>query len=332
MVNYHLRLISYNKPNTPDLIHSSNQMIGWGVWSEFSKLNHVSLHYYESDFIDDISPVEWKTGVSNMDEVDFTLIHSYIPGPIFSEMEVVRSKTKHQVLWISECPFPGMDYCFTFLPSSIPNSEQIPLPTPTNILDASLIEVQKLPRSILLDHAWGWEPGYDNFDGDPPNLWIKRFYEWFKDYDGIVGQMESPINEKMSNIVIPDWIKKVPNSFYEEYLKCTASFENFVMTHPGSYEHSIIDMAARGIRVLVPTPTVPHYHKEGWAIQRGGDPFAPFDTIKRLNLETFSSKEELLSILKTPIKEVDKSKFTSMAEVVRKIDAHCQRVLSEHNK
>lgn len=326
MVNYRLRLISHNKPDVPALIHSSNQMIGWGLWSEFSKLDHIILRYYKSELTNGVTPEEWKTGLSDMDEVDFTLIHSYTPGPIFAEMETVRAKTKHQVLWVSEQPFRGMDKCFTFLPFG--GTEQIPLPAPLNVLDTSLTGVQKLPGSVLLDHAWGWIPGYDNFEGDPPNLWLNRFYDWLKDYDGAVGQMESPVNEKMSNIVIPDWVQKIPNSFYPEYLKLTAPFENFVMTHPGSYEHSIIDMAARGIRVLVPTPTMPHYHVDGWAIQRGGEPFAPLDTIDRLNLQTFSSKEDLLSILKTPVKGVDGSKFTSMAKAVSIIDTHCQRVLN----
>ena len=124
------------------------------------------------------------------------------------------------------------------------------------VLDNSLVGVEKLPGSVLFDHAWGWVEGYNNYVGSVPNLWLNRLYEWFQGYGGTVAQMESLLNEERAKISVPDWVHKVPKAGYPEYLKLTAPYENFIVTHVGSYEHSIIDMAARGIRVLVPTPTV----------------------------------------------------------------------------
>jgi hypothetical protein len=329
-VDYRLRLISERQPETPAQIHSSNQMVAWGLWSELSKFPHITLSHYKAELGWSDTYEEWLTGLREMPEADFTLIHSYTPSSILTELGTVRAKTRQHVLWMSEYSYPGVDRCFTFLPC--PNAEQVPLPALLNVLDNSLVGVEKYPGSVLLDHAWGWLPGYDNYVGSPPNLWLNRFYDWFQGYKGVVGQLESVNNEERSKTVIPDWVKKIPNSFFTDYLKLTAHFENYVMTHPGTYEHSIIDMAARGIRVLVPTPTVPHYHKDGWAITRGGEPFAPPDTIERLNLQTFSSKEELLDILKTPAAAiVDRSKFTDAPALAMKIDTYCQKVLNGCN-
>jgi len=323
---YSLLLISENKPNSPSNIHSSNHMITWGLWTELSKLPHITLIYQKAYPDDDVD--SWRARLATQ-QVDFTLVHSYTPGPIFDEMSTIRGNTKREVMWISEYTHPVFDYNFTFLPCG-GNSEQIPLPALRQVLADSMVGVEKIKGSVLLDHHWSWSGGYA-IDGPNPNLWCQRLYEWLeplKDWVA-VGQMESVNHERISGVPIPDWVRRVPNAFYPEYLHSTAPYENFVMTHPGSYEHSIVDMAARGIRVFVPTPTVLHKHKDGWEVIYGGETFAPKDTIHRLNLSTFSSREELLTRLDTPF---DGSKWgnrcTDIPEIATQIDSHCQKVLN----
>lgn len=316
MRSYNLLIVTENKPNTSDGIHCSNQMIGWGLWEAFRDYPHVQLEYRNANNLTDIP------------ETDFTLVHSYTPGEVFHRLSDLRVKTRQQMMWISEMFCSSFDYCFTFLPQ--PGCEQVPLPAPKDLLDASMVGVTKLKGSVLLDHHWSWTDGY-TINGPNPNLWCARLYEWLesiKDWT-VIGQMESPNHERISGVPIPSWVKRIPNSFYHEYLKATAPYENFIMTHPGSYEHSIVDMAARGIQVLVPTPTVTHKHRDGWEVVPGGTPFAPQDTIDRLKLPTFSTREQLLSLLdRSHDGDWRAYACTDMPEIARQIDAHCKRVLA----
>ena len=147
MQPYSLRLISQDKPDTPDQIHCSNHMVAWGVWTELSKLPHISLSYLrDSDGVQ----------IASSPAVDFTLIHSYTPGPIFDYLPAIKSKSSKQVMWISEQPYKSMDHCFTFRPYT--DCEDVPLPTLKAVLDST--RATKIPGSILLDHAWGWEADY----------------------------------------------------------------------------------------------------------------------------------------------------------------------------
>jgi len=320
---YRLLFVSETNPPTPNGIHSSNQMITWGIWSELAKLPHITPIYVKAE--PDKDAAAWKAKLVEQ-RVDFTLVHSYAPSAIFNEIPALRTITDREVMWVSELPCDYFDYSFTFLPSS---GEQIPLPALCGVLRASMEGVEKLPKSVLLDHHWSWTGGYA-LNGSNPNLWCARLYEWLEPLKDsiVVGQMESLNHERISGIPIPSWVRRVPNAFYPEYLRTTAPFENFVMTHPGTYEHSTVDMAARGIRVLVPSPTVTHRHRDGWEVISGGHTFAPIDTVNRLGLPTFSSREQLLSLLNTPF---DGSKWaglcTDAPEIVARIDAHCQRRL-----
>ncbi len=325
MIPYRLLFISETNPPSPDAIHSSNQMITWGLWTELSKLPHVTLSYYKAEPDGDV--VAWKAGLGG-ERVDFTLVHSYAPSSIFGEMSALRMKTNREVMWISELACSGFDYNFTFLPCH-GRGEQMPLPALRNVLAASMEGVEKFPNSVLLDHHWSWQNGYAISPN--PNLWCARLYEWLEPLknDIVIGQMESLNHERQSGVPIPDWVRRVPNAFYPEYLRTTAPYENFVMTHPGTYEHSTVDMAARGIRVLVPYPTITHRHADGWEVVGGGDTFAPKDTVNRLLLPTFSSREELFAQLNTPFDGSRWGKLcTDTPEGAAQVDSHCQKVLN----
>jgi hypothetical protein len=301
--NYSLRLISNNKPDTPSGICSSNQMIAWGLWSEFSKHPHVTLSYYN----DSQGQGGWASGeqsFNELPEVDFTLIHTYAPVTIFTE---AKKKTKHEVMWLSELPYTGMDHNFTFLPSTW--SEQVPLPILRDLIEEYTI-AEKTPGSILLDHSIPRQfANYANWSG--------RLLEWLAPTHVArqVCQQRRVEWESDEDRNIPEWVSSLFPVPYPKFLKATASFETFIMTHPGTYEHQIIDMVARGIRVLVPV--------------EGGLPFAPQDTINRLGLETFATREGLLSLLNSPASKPPFSfdSCTSMPEMVATVDQHCQQCL-----
>jgi hypothetical protein len=53
---------------------------------------------------------------------------------------------------------------------------------------------------------------------------------------------------------------------FSEWLAATDRIETFVMTHRESYGYSVLDMFARGTRVLCPAAFVPRHFKDGFYI------------------------------------------------------------------
>jgi glycosyltransferase involved in cell wall biosynthesis len=295
MKPYRLLLASDDKPDDPKDIFLSYQMMNWGLWKEFSRLSHVTLLYQEG-----------REPIQAMDPVDYTLIHSCFGMPIYRNMETLRKLTRKQVLNFIELPLAkseGVDHNFTYLaPRDKTFTDQIPFPAIRSLLDESTRGVKKWPGSILIDHPW-----------KVGACWNERLWEWLEPLkkSRIVGQLRRPEHEKE---MLPSWIQSIPLSNYPDYLKSTAPYENFILTHLGSYEHSVIDMAARGIRVLVP-------------VNKNGATFAPREVVSGLKLSTFSSKEELMALLAQPVKNNGwrADLCTDMPEVVARIDAYCQK-------
>ena len=207
-------------------------MIGWGLWDALSNYPHITLTYCDDSRVGGL-----------IDDSDFTLVHSYAP---FTTLSTLKEKTGHQVMWISELAYEGMDYNFTFLPSLAPNSEQLHLPI---LKDLVLNHVSnKLPGSILLDHNiphnLDWHPFYANWSG--------TLFEWLDSVTHEVYQQRRVEWESPEDGKPPTWVSSLPVMAYPEYLKVISAFETFIMTHPGTYEHQIIDLVSRGTRVLVP--------------------------------------------------------------------------------
>src|SRR5208337_5176089 len=107
MIPYRLMLASNNKPDTPQGILCSNQMLAWGLWDEFSKLSHVTLTYQNAE--ERLKP----------HPVDFSLFHVYFAAPLFSQMREVRAMTSHHIINFIELGLPPetlVDYNFAYLP------------------------------------------------------------------------------------------------------------------------------------------------------------------------------------------------------------------------
>ncbi len=319
MIPYRLLLVSCGKPNTPNGISTSNHMLAWGLWEEFSKLPHVSLVYQDSGApLTNQDPSARQTPItfSVQNPVDFVLIHSYFGTPIFEKIPELRSLTRHKIINFIELALPPclVDYNFVFLakPEEIAEhrAEQISFPCIKSLLDASLEGVVKQPGSVLLDHTWLQYGGTNK-------LWCDRLYQWLEPLKDsrMVGQMRRP-NHDVGH-TFPDWLKAVPETNYPNYLNLTAPYENYVLTHPGTYEHSIVDMVARGIRVMVPVV--------------GGVPFAPRPIVDDMHLTTFSSQEEFLAKLAEPIDKSDwrRNLCTDMPDIVARIDSYCQNEMKK---
>lgn len=286
---YTLTLFSERKPDHPASIFTSVQMIGYCLWREFSQLPHVRLQYFESS-----SP-------ETIPETDFALIHDYFQSSIYRRLPEIRSKTAHRIMGVMESAFDSelIDRTFTFLPIPRLTAQQIRLPCPKALLMEHAAE--KEVGTILLDHPWQ-ERGVQT--DISPFLW-----NWLLP-GHCLAQLARTGHEAGS---CPCTVWRIPETNYLDYLEATKSFETFILTHPGSYEHSIIDMAARGIRVLVPA--------------RDGRPFCHPSIADDLQLPTFSCRDELMELLASPRPLPASDRFTDMPQVAAAIDAYCQGVL-----
>ena len=293
---YSLTLYSLNKPDAIDGIHASQHLMGYGLWSEFSKLPHVTLRYANT-----LSPGP------DQEAVDFTLIHDCHDSPVYGWLPTIRQKTRRHTMVFMEWPYCGVgadliDHTFAFLPILQRGVEYVRFPCLRNVLAAHVAERTK--QSILLDHVWA------PVENSPVN-WCPKLYEWLRGWPGKVSQLRRGGHERAEHF--PDWVEQIPEAFYPQYLDATAPFETFILTHPGSYEHSVLDMTARGIRVLVPV--------------QDGKPFIHRSMIAELNLWTFANAKELAILLATPPAPTRTEAFTDMSRVVEHIDAYCQRKL-----
>ncbi len=306
MKPYRLLFVTCRKPDTPRDIRNSFQMNAWGLWSEFSKLPHVTLTYQDSE-------------ASGFDQppVDFTLFHTYFSAGIFDYIHSIRAITSKRVMNITETalPAPVVDYNFTFLSTDWgAPSEQIRFPYPDELINGGP-KAEKWPKSVLLDHLIRNNPAWCPFYA----CWHERLWEWLKPLskDRVIGQMRGGWFDPEDTIPSPNWVQTLPLLCYPEYLERTAPYENYVLTHPGTYEHSVIDMVTRGIRVLIPSER--------------GTPFVNPSIVKELKLPTFSTKEEFLSIINSPVDSGDwrKDLCTPAREIVRRIDSYCQREMQK---
>jgi hypothetical protein len=294
---YTLTLFAPGIPTTPQGILMSAQMIAYGLSQEFSRLSHVTLQC-----------VDTEERAGDIRRSDFVLIHDYFDSWVYERLSDIRQATQRQVMGIFEVAHESalIDYWFTFRPSGRVPSEQIAFPCNRSLLGRTL-SVPKISRSILLDHGW-IEEGV-RMD------WCEHLYRWLTPLapGRLVAQLRRADHETGDP---PPWVRSIREASYPSYLAETAPFETFLVTHPGSYEHSIIDMAARGSQVFVPS----------WE----GRPFCHPSIVEELALRTFSSKAELLQLLSDdPAPPRSASRFTDMPQVVARIDAYCQRVLSQ---
>lgn len=109
-------------------------------------------------------------------------------------------------------------------------------------------------------------------------------------------------------------VKEMRRMPFAQWLTATDCLETFVMTHRESYGYSILDMFARGTRVLCPTPFVPSHFKDRFC-------FRAFDT-----------KDELIGQLCAPPPDPlelarNRAGLTDWKRLVELIDNRLQNLL-----
>lgn len=292
---YSLLLVSLGLPKDPSEINHSLGMNAWGLWHEFSKLPHVTLAFQHSEH--DITA----------GHTDFSLLHCLFDAPVYvKNLGIVRALTRKRIINCMEISRSGKEvdknFCFRnsldwHLTGHAPVTH-----APCPYISALFKPCNPVKDSILLDHSWEHIPNYP--------IWCERLYEWLEPMKDLikVGQIT---HGGIDNLA-PSWVEQIPTLGYTDYMEATSKYANYIVTHPESYGHSVVDMAARNIRVLVPM----------------GDerPFSPMTD--ELELETFKTKEELFAILNSPRDGIDRlSRMTDMSKLVAMIDEYCQKNL-----
>jgi hypothetical protein len=170
----------------------------------------------------------------------------------------------------------------------------------------------KRAKTVLIDH----------WDQNTPCDWTHQIEAWLKE---VAHEFEiSRYVQNETNERAPGHEKTEPNVNeirrmpFRQWLEVTDCLETFVMTHRESYGYAVLDMFARGTRVVCPRPFLPPHFRD------------------KFEFETFNTKDELIVVLRTPPSAVNlmrnRTSLTDWHELVRMIDARFQNLLSRRCK
>lgn len=230
----------------------------------------------------------------NVPDADFALIHAYTEKA-FRFVPILKTRVKKSCYFM-ENYLRGLDFDhFVFYdPEFIkPDSNKTFVKIP---LVKKYYEVlPKKPKTLLLDHDAKLFPFYKNKDKD----WNEKIWSLLSNdrcgYERIAQLGRCDTNH-------PDFIEVIPKQDHVGYIEATKDFETYFVTHIGSYNHTAVDMAVRGIRTIVP---------------KG---FIPSGLTKELNMIEVSTDQEILNALKNHSEgqpQIDKATdFNDIVELI----------------
>ncbi|MGD1151739.1 MAG: hypothetical protein ABR911_02505 [Syntrophales bacterium] len=151
---------------------------------------------------------------------------------------------------------------------------------------------EKIPNSILLDHAWIDYYGTVN-ERYELTLPIINMLEKHKDNFKIYKLMKW--NEKPESY--PDWITQISQVSFKNYLEAISDKAVFIATHYGSYNSSVVDAVAFGAKVIIPRVGRPF---APWM----GRPFVPKYNVKLFDLIVANSVSHIERLIYDPMDPV----------------------------
>jgi len=197
---------------------------------------------------------------SFLEKTDIVLVHTYAPFWVDKIQPILK---KHKENYLLSSSFMEVVYD-TDIPFTYDNrngkSHVINAPC---LLDCLKIE-NKIKKTILLDHGWPVANALDVSEKILNTLSEKNYS---------VSKIGDPS-------LSPE--KIIHKASFLSYLENTSQFENFIVTHKGSYNHSVVDMVARGTRVISP---------------RG---YVPKNLVELFNIPEFDTMDEMLNVLSKP--------------------------------
>ena len=311
--NYSLALVGL-RPTSLAEARSSGQMLYAGLEEEFKKLSHVQLYTISLEF-DPLAPEIANNAhkdpigfLEKLPKVDFMLTRCYTAHPVVQKMRFART-VKYEKCSFIEVPQPTMDFTFGFLNRLNPN---IVIPCP--YCARFMINIPKIPKTVLFDDDCS---SYSEEGKDLSREMAEAIRELTPEYTFY----QLTPNGK----TVADYIKPIAMGNYQEYMERTSQMETFIQCHRGSYEHSVIDMSGRGIRVFIPNHSQwGYYINDYFAVQ--------------LRFPVFTEENkyrQLIQLIKEPVDnhhwDRTVTRMTEMKECVAIIDNHFQGVLKRHS-
>jgi hypothetical protein len=280
------------------------------VVAEFKKLAHVDVEFVDhvnyrvlgsQDVFEYWNSAEFINSIKN---TDFIVYIGYASGNRMPWHEI-RKRVSNKVVSLLEIAFLDADWslCFTnYPPGTIRNNvTTIIAPCSKNVY----INVPKT-KSILMDH-WTGNMAANNWNTCTKDDidWTHRISDWLssvKDDYKICRMVR--FGQQETDTVKP-YESMLPHCYYGEFLDKTNDFETFVVTHADGYGYGVIDMAARGIRVISPPG------------------FICPELVDAFGIHIFHNQDELVDIIKSPVDEHWNNcinKCTDYSDIVKIID------------
>ena len=311
---YKLLILGYPVQKIEDINHCFS-MLTYGLETAFKKLPHVTLHRGNI-----INPQKHYNSLTcaqydyeKIPNVDFIIGINYTH--FFTKENYIELKTKcNKFISFLEVAQRYCDLSFVFRPP-LKEWKRVDTLISHPYSPEFYTTVSKQHNTILLDHIY-----YERFIANDSSMeWSRRLWEWldkiqttYKIYSLISIPKNSWADIHLKNL--PSYITPIYATNFIDYLDKTKTFENFIVTHKGSYNFSIFDMLLRGIRVFAPRKFM-----------------CADDITAKFDIGQFSTSEELINLLNKPINKnvlnFMYKKCTPMNEVARLIDSQLQRWL-----
>ncbi len=229
-------------------------------------------------------------------DADVVLIHGYCGVPALLAFPAYKPRVKYSATFM-EVPLPiEADHYFFYDGRAHGRTDR------STMINAPVVQgyyraAAKTPGSILLDHDSKCPEAHYNWN---QIIWA----ELAKHRD----QLPDIHQLARWGTPHPDFISLLPVLPHLEYLEQTAEFETFVCTHAGSYNHTVVDMAARGMRVIVP---------------RTITTFVPPSLVDLFDMVVCDDVESIVEECLLPARQPDwkMDRTTDLDEVVRMMDA-----------
>lgn len=287
---YSLLLVgAFNSPRS----NVSAEFFSEELFDRFAKLPHVTLRAHH--FCDEAYPVS-----------DVALVHGYSDTPAVRGVAKLKQRVGYTAWFMETYDAPGFDHYWFYNPDMNRDRADVSF-VPAPVVGDYYRRSVKLPGSLLLDHDLELFPAAGNPEFDwNRTLWavLERYRSRFS---RICQLARGPCPQR------PDWIEVLPVQSHQDYLAATAGFESFVCTHAGSYNHSAVDMAVRGTRVIVPSAY--------------GRTFVPRQLTADLHMELVHSPAAAIEACLQPQWAARAMQTTDLEDVVRMMDQHFQGVL-----
>lgn len=291
-MHYSARLYSYISSRRA----RSESVLGGGLYDHLGSLPNIKLSHAALE-----DPIT---------ECDVAIVHDFPNGRFNAKIAKIRECSRLVIGVFEFCHNP--DYFDRFYTYSLYQTHREHLVRRGDklfvrikpLLDKELYQgLAQHGSGILLDHAL-----YDyNYGGDQ---WINRLWDFFARRSDNVTQLDR------AGCMFPEYIKRFPVLPVAEYLKKLATYETFIVTHCGSYNHSAKDAAAIGLRVIVP--------------EIDDHPFVPQCLIQQLGMHVVKDETELANILTQPYIRAPRLECClHLGDLAKEIDEYAKRQLNK---